>query len=49
MASLLAGKVYSGFKTLELSAGKKLLICAEGEDEEIAASELAELIESFKE
>lgn len=44
-----SGKSLFRLQTLELSAGKKLLICAEGEDEEIAASELAELIESFKE
>ena len=42
------GKSLFRLQTLELSFGKKLLVCAEGDDEEKAAGELAELLESFK-
>ncbi|UER67720.1 HPr family phosphocarrier protein [Borrelia sp. BU AG58] len=44
-----SGKSLFRLQTLELSSGKKVLICADGDDEEKAASELSELIESFKE
>ncbi|AWG42923.1 phosphocarrier protein HPr [Candidatus Borreliella tachyglossi] len=44
-----SGKSLFRLQTLELSVGKKLLVCADGADEERAANELAELIESFKE
>ena len=44
-----SGKSCFCLQTLELSSGKKILVCADGDDEERAATELAELIESFKE
>ncbi|ACH93497.1 HPr family phosphocarrier protein [Borrelia duttonii] len=44
-----SGKSLFRLQTLELSSGKKLMVCAEGDDEERAVNELVELIESFKE
>ncbi|AHH10740.1 Phosphocarrier protein HPr [Borrelia coriaceae ATCC 43381] len=44
-----SGKSLFRLQTLELSSGKKLVVCAEGDDEEKAVNELVELIESFKE
>ncbi|ACH94791.1 HPr family phosphocarrier protein [Borrelia recurrentis] len=44
-----SGKSLFRLQTLELSYGKKLMVCAEGDDEERAVNELVELIESFKE
>ncbi|AHE62874.1 HPr family phosphocarrier protein [Borrelia parkeri] len=44
-----SGKSLFRLQTLELSSGKKLVVCADGDDEEKAVTELVELIESFKE
>ncbi|WP_024654825.1 HPr family phosphocarrier protein [Borrelia hispanica] len=44
-----SGKSLFRLQTLELSSGKKLMVCADGDDEERAVNELVELIESFKE
>ncbi|AAX17063.1 HPr family phosphocarrier protein [Borrelia hermsii] len=44
-----SGKSLFRLQTLELSSGKKLMVCAQGDDEEKAVTELVELIESFKE
>ncbi|AHH12578.1 Phosphocarrier protein HPr [Borrelia hermsii YBT] len=44
-----SGKSLFRLQTLELSSGKKLMVCAQGDDEEKAVAELVELIESFKE
>ncbi|AHH03552.1 Phosphocarrier protein HPr [Borrelia nietonii YOR] len=44
-----SGKSLFRLQTLELSSGKKLMVCAQGDDEEKAVTELVELIESFEE
>ncbi|WP_434756917.1 HPr family phosphocarrier protein [Borrelia puertoricensis] len=44
-----SGKSLFRLQTLELSSGKKLVVCADGDDEEKAVTDLVELIESFKE